>query len=221
LFYAELLQKVILSIRESEKVVDSPKNRRMELRRPNCKIVLLGNSGVGKTSIVMRWASGTYQVDVHSTVGANHQRKTISLGDSDLDIYVWDTAGQEQFQALTPLYARSAAAAIIVASTDDIASFTAIEDWIELIDSSCENRPPIVLAVNKTDLTHSVLAQEEIDTQYQPKFSSIFYVSAKTGEFIDGLFLSAGQLGYEFMKASAGRRSNTDLNSRSGAGDCC
>jgi small GTP-binding protein len=193
----------------------------MEPRRPVCKIVLLGDSGVGKTSIVMRWASGTYQTDVPSTVGANHQRKTVTLANTDVDLYVWDTAGQEQFHALTPLYARSAAAAILVASTVDRASFQSIDHWIDLLDSSCEKRPPLILAVNKTDLPDTVLTRDEIDEQYSAKVSLIFYVSAKSGEFIDALFMQAADAAYQFTFPAGTRKNANELTPGSGDRACC
>jgi small GTP-binding protein len=193
----------------------------MEGPRPVCKIVLLGNSGVGKTSIVMRWACGTYQNDVPSTIGANHQRKTVTLGDTGVDLYVWDTAGQEQFHALTPLYARSAAAAIIVASIADPASFQSLEHWIELLDSSCEKRPPLILAVNKMDLDEVGLSRDEIEDQYSAKVSSIFYVSAKTGESIDSIFMAAAEAACEFAFPAGIRRPANELHPGSGDRSCC
>jgi small GTP-binding protein len=185
-----------------------------------CKVVMLGNSGVGKTSIVMRWSSGHYHTDIPSTIGANHQRKTLLLGESEVDLYVWDTAGQEQFQALTPLYARSASAAIIVAATNDINSFNAIQSWINLVESSCERFPPLILAVNKTDLPDPVLTDDEVHSKFAQRFQSTFYVSAKSGESIDTLFLSAGESAYRFS-VTGGSRQGQQLEPGNDAAGCC
>jgi small GTP-binding protein len=189
--------------------------------RPACKVVMLGNSGVGKTSIVMRWASGTYRVDIPSTIGANHQRKVVSLKDSDIDLFVWDTAGQEQFQALTPLYARSAAAAVVVAAADDLGSFTALDNWTGLLESSCDKVPPRILAINKTDLGDPVLSDEDVHHRYNHKFESIFYVSAKTGEAVEALFLSAAQAAYDFSLHGQAERDSQKIDSSSDANNRC
>jgi small GTP-binding protein len=189
-------------------------------KRPACKVVMLGNSGVGKTSIVMRWSSGNYHSDIPSTIGANHQRKTLLLGDSEVDLYVWDTAGQEQFQALTPLYARSASAAIIVVAADDLNSFNAIANWIDLVQTSCERFPPLILAVNKIDLPKPVLTDEEVHSKFAQKFQSTFYVSAKTGESIDTLFLSVGEAAYRFS-VSGGTQSGHVPEARDDADKGC
>ncbi|KAI5530804.1 retrograde vesicle-mediated transport, Golgi to ER [Trichomonas vaginalis G3] len=170
-------------------------------RNPSCKVVILGNSGVGKTSLINRWTTGTWSSTVKPTIGANHQRKTVQLSETHVDVFVWDTAGQEQFQSLTPLYARSAACAIITASITDAMSFEAIQTWIELLKNACEVMPPLVLAVNKIDLLNQsgVKTESEIETEYGSLFSAVFFVSAQSGEAVENAFTFAAQKGYEFM----------------------
>jgi small GTP-binding protein len=169
----------------------------------------------------MRWATGSYHGSVPSTIGANHHRKTLTIEDQEVDFYVWDTAGQEQYQALTPLYSRTAAAAIIVASTDDLPSFTAIDSWIHVLETSCEKFPPVILAVNKIDLPTTVLPQDDIEKRHRSKVTEIFYVSAVTGECIDTLFTAAAHAAYEFTIRSAGSRPGRNLGGDSNNGGCC
>lgn len=168
--------------------------------KPSCKIVLLGNSGVGKTSLVARWMTNSFNANGKPTIGANHQRKTVQIKDQDVDLFLWDTAGQEQFQALTPLYAREAASAFIIASIVDIESFKSLDTWIELLRNSCAIVPPMLLAVNKVDLSDkAVYTREEIENQYGSMFSAIFFVSASTGEGVPQAFMHAAQTGFEFI----------------------
>ena len=170
-------------------------------KRPSCKIVLLGNSGVGKTSLVMKWTSGTFHRSIKPTIGANHQRKAVQVNNEEIDLYIWDTAGQEQFQSLTPLYARSAACAVVVAAIDDRESFAALEEWLKLLTASCERVPPAILAVNKQDLAdHAVYTQEEIEQNFGSMFVGVFYVSASTGESVDTAFMQAAKSAYDFVK---------------------
>jgi small GTP-binding protein len=189
--------------------------------RPSCKIVLLGNSGVGKTTLVMRWTNGVYEKDIRPTIGANHQRKVVKIGNDDIDLYLWDTAGQEQFQALTPLYARAAAAAVIVASIVDDASFAALDSWRDMMNSSCDNVPPMVLLVNKIDLIGgAVMSNDDIEAKFGPKFSGLFFVSAQSGEGVDDAFMCAATIGYKFQATTNSSR-NRLSSSTGNSGACC
>ena len=158
-------------------------------QRDTFKAVILGDSGVGKTALVTRWTTGSFSPQIRATVGANHQRKRVTIDKQEVDIFLWDTAGQEVFQALTPLYARSSSAAIITTSVDLPDSFKNIDKWIELLNTSTEELPPIILAVNKVDLESERVVTTEEGQDYADKKGLIFYeVSAKTGEGIDMLF---------------------------------
>jgi small GTP-binding protein len=191
-------------------------------KKVSCKVVLLGNSGVGKTSLVIRWTTGIYEKEIRPTIGANHQRKIVKLGDEDVDLYLWDTAGQEQFQSLTPLYARAAACALIVASISDPDSFTALETWRELLNNSCDHIPPILLIVNKIDLTDQAhMSNEDIQEKYADKFSGVFFVSARTGEGVDPAFMQAAQVGYKFALRWSTTRRQVAPQSGNGRDSCC
>ena len=170
---------------------------------PHYKVVVLGNSGAGKTSIILRWISDQFARESKPTIGSNHQRKRVELQDGPVDLFVWDTAGQEQFQALMPLYARSSALAIVTAAIVDEESFQAIPKWIDTVNNSCDPCPPMILAINKIDLTENVLyTEEEIQEKYGKMFSGIFFVSALSGENIENLFSSAAVEASKFGKKS-------------------
>lgn len=169
---------------------------------PHYKVVIIGNSGCGKTAIILRWISDKFVRESKPTVGSNHQRKRVVLdGTGPVDLYVWDTAGQEQFQALMPIYTRGAMLAIVTAAIDDAQSFEAIPHWIETIQSACDSPPPMILAVNKMDMVESAaLSMEEIKERYDNDFAGIFFVSALTGENIDQLFRLAAVEAVKFAQ---------------------
>jgi small GTP-binding protein len=163
------------------------------------KVVLLGDSGVGKTSIVTRWVTGVHQKLSNPTFGANHHQKRVFLDGHDVDLFIWDTAGQEQFQSLTPLYVRDACTVVLTTSIIDAVSFDNIERWINILSSTADEMPPIVLAVNKVDLIEeAALTQDAIETKYSAKFAGLFFCSAVTNEGIENLFLMAAKAGYRF-----------------------
>jgi small GTP-binding protein len=173
-------------------------------QRLSFKVVLLGDSGVGKTSLITRWTTGAFSKGTNPTVGANHQRKRLAIEGREVDLFLWDTAGQEQFQALTPLYARCAAVAILTTSIVETSSFANIDRWVDLLQSAADELPPIVLAVNKIDLRESAQkSTSEIQREYQKRFAGIFFVSAFTDEEVENMFMFAALEGYKFARVSA------------------
>ena len=104
--------------------------------RPNkqleAKIVLVGNSSVGKTCIASFYKEGKFSSEHKPTVGAAYLQKVFSFPDgSTLKLHIWDTAGQEKFRSVAPLYYKDSHAALVVYAIDDESSFTAVEQWIE------------------------------------------------------------------------------------------
>jgi small GTP-binding protein len=164
---------------------------------PSLKIVLLGDSGVGKTTILARWMTGKYYQSLRPTVGTNHQRKIVTIKEKEVELFLWDTAGQEQFSSLIPMYSRNAAAVVIVCAVDDLNSFTNVKEWVELAKKSCEVSPPIILAVNKIDKKDDIsFTSEKVNQTWGDELDGIFYVSALTGENIDTALMQAAQLGF-------------------------
>ena len=103
------------------------KNSKLE-----AKVVLIGNSGVGKTSIAIRYKVGKISDNPKATVGASYFQKSIAFKDgSVMRLHIWDTGGAEKFKTIAPLYYRGAHAAIVVYSITDETSFKAVEEWLQ------------------------------------------------------------------------------------------
>jgi small GTP-binding protein len=172
----------------------------MQSDQVQVKVILLGNSGVGKTSLITRLKTGQFPSKIDPTVGVNHQCHPVLIGHEQVTIFLWDTAGQEQFQALTPLYCHSSSTALIVCARNDISSIHAIPTWFNFLTTACENVPPVILIVNKNDrLAEAVMTEEEIREQFGGQFRSIFYTSALTGENVDTVFFEAAQAAFVFQ----------------------
>jgi small GTP-binding protein len=156
------------------------------------KIILLGDAGVGKTSLANRWLLGQFDPRVHPTIGASHTFREVNIDGQPLKITLWDTAGQEQFRSMTPLYARGAACAIVVAAALSTDSFDSIPYWLELVSSAQEPPIPAILAVNKFDLVdESDDKLTNLIELYKGHFTSLFCVSAITDLNVDCLFREA------------------------------
>lgn len=184
-------------------MIDTIETASMDEKQSNMSIkaVILGASGVGKTSMVDRWVTGLWNPAVTQTVSVWHQKKTVDVDGDKVDVYLWDTAGQEKFQALVPLYARSASVAILVASAEEPSTFENLKNSIEVLDNSCEVKPPCVLAINKVDLLEDSnrYCLDDIEQTYGIRFVKLFYCSAMTGEGIEETFLEATAEGYKFF----------------------
>ncbi|GAV52394.1 hypothetical protein ZYGR_0AG03850 [Zygosaccharomyces rouxii] len=158
----------------------------------NLKLVLLGESSVGKTSIVTRYTTGNYQ-KTNATIGAAFFTRTISVPSEDgivrkVNVEIWDTAGQERYRSLTPVYYRNTDAALVVFDVTKPESLEKAQSWIEELNEYCssdrpENEINTIVVGNKIDLEHGPL---ETDLQH-------VLVSAKTGEGIVDLFEKLAQ----------------------------
>jgi small GTP-binding protein len=126
----------------------------------------------------------------------------VKIDQDEVDLLVWDTAGAERYQSLTPLYCHSACAAIVVAAVDMEDSFTEIPKWIEMLRESCECMPPLLLAVNKVDIQEDrVYDNEEIESKFGERFSATIFSSAKSGEGVDSVFIESARLAHEFVSS--------------------
>jgi small GTP-binding protein len=95
------------------------------------KVVLLGKSGVGKSSIVLRFVADNFKGDTDATIGASYLTKILSIGDTNIKFNIWDTAGQERYGPLARMYYRDADAAVLVYDITKNASFEGLKNWVE------------------------------------------------------------------------------------------
>ncbi|KAI9494819.1 ras family-domain-containing protein [Zychaea mexicana] len=95
------------------------------------KVVVLGATGVGKTSVVIRYVQKTFSASSTSTIGASFMTKKLTVDDCHVRLQIWDTAGQERFRAMAPMYYRGAQAAILVYDITSEESFSDMNTWVE------------------------------------------------------------------------------------------
>ncbi|KAM7262663.1 hypothetical protein ACFE04_000346 [Oxalis oulophora] len=154
------------------------------------KLVLLGDSGVGKSCIVLRFVRGQFDPTSKVTVGASFLSQTIALQDSTtVKFEIWDTAGQERYAALAPLYYRGAGVAVIVYDITSPESFTKAQYWVKELQK--HGNPDIVMALvgNKADLHEKREVPAQDGMEYAEK-NGMFFIetSAKTADNINQLF---------------------------------
>lgn len=152
------------------------------------KVIFLGKAGVGKTSIIQRKINGTFDIKMIPTVGAGHHLTEEKIGNRNIELCIWDTAGQEQFHSLIPLYLHDTDLAVIVASLVDEDSIRSLTYWRDLVYEEDE-RPPIVAVINKIDLQDGApLSLDSVLEIVLQNFPESIFVSAKNGEGINELF---------------------------------
>ena len=158
----------------------------MRMNSPSFKFVIVGNSSVGKTTIINRYLNSKDN-DTHSTIGVINYSVEKEIDGRFARMQIWDTAGQEQYRSIIPLYFRNAAVALIVFDLTERESFNKLESWVKLVN---ENAPKDILIVyigNKTDLADQrVVEMEEISELTNEK--NYFEVSALRGEGISDVF---------------------------------
>ncbi|CAM8967028.1 unnamed protein product [Rhodiola kirilowii] len=162
------------------------------------KLVLLGDSGVGKSCIVLRFVRGQFDPTSKVTVGASFLSQTIALQDSTtVKFEIWDTAGQERYAALAPLYYRGAGVAVVVYDITSIDSFSKAQYWVKELQK--HGSPDIVLALvgNKADLQENREVSVQDGLEYAEK-NGMFFIetSAKTADNINQLFEVEDRLRY-------------------------
>eukprot|EP00669_Euglena_mutabilis_P001216 TRINITY_DN11522_c0_g1_i1.p1 TRINITY_DN11522_c0_g1~~TRINITY_DN11522_c0_g1_i1.p1 ORF type:complete len:201 (+),score=38.92 TRINITY_DN11522_c0_g1_i1:37-639(+) len=124
----------------------------MEPATNKFKLVLLGEAGVGKSSIVLRLIKGEYLEFQHSTVGASFFRHSVACNGQTIQFDIWDTAGQERYKSLASMYYRGAAAALVVYEITSRESFERAKYWVRELTLNSSPNIVIALAGNKCDL---------------------------------------------------------------------
>lgn len=163
------------------------------------KVVLVGNTQVGKTCIVDKLVTGTINNDVSPTIGASFLTFVIKRPQGPVRLHIWDTAGQEKFMSITSTYYRNANYALLCYDIADRNSFENLGRWLGDLKGNAPPDIKIILVGNKTDLeAHRQVSQEEAE-KFQVDNDLIFYreVSALTGDGIRDLFVSIASLDAE------------------------
>jgi len=172
----------------------------MAEQQMEAKVVLLGDSGVGKTSIAVRYVQGLFAEDQPSTIGASFFTKRLQADDYKVKMQIWDTAGQERFRSMAPMYYRGSQGAVVMYDVGNEESFTGVETWINELRDSVQGSLTIAIVGNKCDIEEE---KRVIPSQRGKDFALshdclFFETSAKNDTGIADLFQNICQ---EIVKA--------------------
>ena len=154
-----------------------------------CKVIILGDSGVGKSSILNTFLNETYRYGaMYSTIGVDFGSKIVEIDKNKVKLMIWDTAGQERYRAITRCYFRGANIALLVFAVDDRKSFKNLDKWIADLRRETKDCP-IVLVGNKTDLQDKrKITQEEIINYAKEKKLTFIETNIKENETCQNCF---------------------------------
>jgi len=145
------------------------------------KLLLIGDSGVGKSSILLRFAEDDFEEDRPVTIGVDFKNKIVNMDGKRINLTIWDTAGQEKFRSLTGSYYRGTHGIILVYDVTRRQSFDAIDHWLGEVDIYSTNRDVIKLLVgNKLDKATKQVSTEEAMRYAKSKNMLFMECSAKT-----------------------------------------
>ncbi|KAJ3669175.1 hypothetical protein LUZ60_011125 [Juncus effusus] len=156
------------------------------------KLLLIGDSGVGKSCLLLRFSDGSFTTSFITTIGIDFKIRTIELDNKRIKLQIWDTAGQERFRTITTAYYRGAMGILLVYDVTDESSFNNIRNWIRNIEQHASDNVNKILVGNKADMDESKRAVptakgQALADEYGIKF---FETSAKTSLNVEEVFFS-------------------------------
>jgi small GTP-binding protein len=154
------------------------------------RVAFCGDLSVGKSSIIKRFATGTFNEFVRGTVAGVFHSQFVSLNGETISLEIWDTAGAERYRSVIPAFFKNAAAVVVVYDITERSSFEAVPYWVSFSRANAPDGTWIFLAGNKTDLfrVRTVDYEEGVQCRNSEQFVAFSEMSAKTGDSVDSLF---------------------------------
>ena len=157
---------------------------------PSMKIIVIGNGQVGKSTLTVKFVKNIFTTQYKQTLGVDflNIKKYIKKIDQEIDFYIWDTAGQDNYNAITRRYYRGADACLIVFSINDRNSFNQVKSWHQKMSQECGNIPA-ALVMSKIDLKDEIkVSNEEAENLSKELKLKLFKVSSKEGIQVEECF---------------------------------
>lgn len=188
------------------------------------KLLVIGESGVGKTCMLLRFADGHFEENFLSTIGVDFKVKEITVDEKRVKLQIWDSAGQERFRNITASYYRNCNGIIIVYDITSLDSFNKVSEWIEEVRRYVPTAP-LLLVGNKVDMEDKREVQKELGEKLAEKLGLIFLeTSAMTAYNIEESFveLTKQLISVEVSKPKVEPKNSVNLNTApQQSSSCC
>merc|ERR1712100_260464 len=177
------------------------------------KLLLIGDSGVGKSCLLFRFADDTYQESYISTIGVDFKIRTVELEGKTIKLQIWDTAGQERVRTITSSYYRGAHGIIVVYDTTDAETFEHVKTWLHEIDRYASENVNKLLVGNKSDLTSKRSVETEAAKEFATQVNIPFLeTSAKNATNVEDAFMRmAGEIKKRMASAPTATEGNKKI----------
>lgn len=155
------------------------------------KLLLIGDSGVGKTCLLFRFSEDNFNQTFIATIGIDFKIRTIDIDGKKIKLQIWDTAGQERFRTITTAYYRGAMGIMLVYDVTNEKSFQNISSWVRSIKEHASRDVDQMLLANKCDMRDKRVISPEQGQQLANELSIRYMeTSAKLGDFVDEAFIT-------------------------------
>ncbi|KAK2741427.1 hypothetical protein FQN55_008343 [Onygenales sp. PD_40] len=192
------------------------------------KLLLIGDSGVGKSCLLLRFADDTYTESYISTIGVDFKIRTIELDGKTVKLQIWDTAGQERFRTITSSYYRGAHGICVVYDVTDMDSFNNVKQWLQEIDRYATEGVNKLLVGNKSDMEDKKAVEYTVAKEFADSLGIPFLeTSAKSASNVEQAFLTmARQIKERMGTATVNNKPTVQVGQGQGvqsgsAGGCC
>ena len=166
---------------------------------PSMKIIVIGNGKVGKSTLAVKFVKNIFTTEYKQTLGVDflNIKKYIKKIDQTIDFYIWDTAGQDHFNAITRRYYRGADACLIVFAINDKESFNEVKSWHKKMTNEC-GEIPTALVMSKIDLkSEQKVSDEDAEKLSKELRIKLFKVSSKEGIMVEECFEYLAEKNYQ------------------------
>ena len=191
----------------------------------NFKFIVIGSSGVGKTSILKRLIDDQFSPDNVSTIGVEYMSTVVEIDGQAVKLQIWDTAGQEKFRSIAKSYFRHAVGVVLVYDITDRKSFDDLSLWLNDVHSLCDPNASIIMIGNKLDIS----SQRAVSTSEAQSFAtnhqlSYIETSARGGDNVVEAFNRAAKMVYDRAEAgllSSKTTPSTTITENNSSSGCC
>jgi small GTP-binding protein len=185
------------------------------------KIIMVGDAGVGKTSVMFTYVEGAFR-NLFPTIGAGERTKVVDVNGSQVLLDIWDTAGQERYRSQIRMYVTGAAVAIVMFDVNDPVTLENLDDWVKIVRENSEPDTKLFIVGNKTDLESVPGNSQAAGDAAAQKFGAegYFETSAAKNTGIETLFTAVSVAA---LKVARGGEKTLDLSDGKTAktGHCC
>ncbi|XP_037052437.1 ras-related protein Rab-35 [Bradysia coprophila] len=154
------------------------------------KLLIIGDSGVGKSSLLIRFSDNTFSGNYITTIGVDFKIRTVLINGQRVKLQIWDTAGQERFRTITSTYYRGTHGVIIVYDVTNGESFANVKRWLQEIEHNCDVVNKILVGNKNDDPNRKVVITEDAQRFAKQMDIQLFETSAKDNINVEEMFLT-------------------------------